>query len=255
MPRLPKAKDWRPSMKRAVLTLVALTLAAGPTLVRTAMPADQEKPPPVARITGGDALVKEKGRFDETWLHPDESLHRYSNVYLWNVAFQYREQSQRQKSLGTESSILRATGRDEFPIADEHRARFEQVVSDAFVKELSRSKKFDVVDEVGPETVVVRDAVMDIVTYVPPKTARVDVYLSAVGEAIVAFEMIDPETGLMQARIGDRRNIQPPKGRHDIFATPANFNAVWPDVDRWARAVAKDLRSDLEKRLKKKKEQ
>ncbi len=237
-------------MKRAVLVSLATTLVASPSYAQAATPAAQERPP-VARITGGDALVKDKGRFKETWLHPDESLKRYSKVYLWNVAFQFRDVGNRQKHLRMEVSAQHSTGREPFPVAQEHREKFKQVVLDAFAKELQRSKKFQTVDEVDPGTLVVRGAVMDIISFVPPPTVRVDVHLAAIGEGTVAFELIDPETGLMQARVGDRRNIQIPKGSPEVFAKPANFNALWPDVDRWARAVASDLRQELEKRLKK----
>ncbi len=86
----------------------------------------------------------------------------------------------------------------------------------------------------------------------PPNAARVDVYLSAVGEGTIVFELIDAQNGLMQARVGERRNIQPPQQHsHDVFSRPANFNTVWVDVEQWARAVASDLRRELEGRLKK----
>lgn len=237
-------------MRRVVLAFVAMTLVAGPSYAPAAELA-AERDRPVERITGGDALVKDKGRFKETWIHPDESLHRFSKVYLWNVAFQFRDVGEEQTGLGSELSVMRSTGRDPFPFAEENREKFKEVVYDAYVNELNRSDKFEMVEEVEPGTLVVRGAVMDIVSYVPPRTVRVDVHVAAIGEGTVAFEMIDPETGLMQARVGDRRNIQPPKHHRDVMQSRANFNALWPDVEQWARKVASDLRKELEKRLKK----
>jgi hypothetical protein len=236
-------------MNRAVLTCVAMTLTAGLLPARAETPAVQGRPP-VARITGGDALVEEKGRFKETWVHPDESLRRYDKVFLWNVAFQFRDVGKR-KTVGTSSSILSTTGDEAYPVPREQKKRFMQVVVDAFGEELKRSDKFQVVDEVGPGTLVVRGAVMDILSWVPPTTARADVYLAEVGEGVVVFELIDPGTGLMQARVGERSNIRPPSHSDSVFSRPATFNTVWPDVDRWARAVASELRLELETRLKK----
>ena len=232
-------------MKKAVLAFVAMTLAANLPQAQAATPAAQEKPP-VARITGGDALVEEKGRFKGTWVHPDADITRYSKLFLWDVVFQFRDVGKK-KSVGTTSSILRSTRIEEYPVAQESREKFKQVVVDAFVKELQHSKKFQVVDEVSRGTLIVRGAVLDIVSRVPPSTARVDVYLATVGEGTIVFELIDPETGLMQARVGDRRNIRPPIHTYDVFSRPANFN-VWVDVEQWARGVASDLRRELEKR-------
>jgi hypothetical protein len=236
-------------MKRAVLMFAAMTLAAGSSLAQAP---GASKKRPVGRITGGNALVKDKGRFKETWVHPDESLNRYDKVYLWNVAFQFRDVGD-VKTSGTEAGVRTATGKEHFPVSEENQESFKHVIIDAYVKELKRSDRFALVDEPEPGTLIVRGAVMDIVSFVPPRTVRVDVHLAAVGEGLVAFELIDPETGLMQARVGDRRSIQLPKHSHETFAKPANFNALWPDVERWARSVASDLRRELEKRLKKKK--
>ncbi len=235
-------------MKRAALTFGALTLAASVPVARAATPAGQ-KERPVERIVGSDALVEEKGRFKATWVHPDESLHRYNKVYLWNVAIQFRNLRKRHKRTQMESWNRRSIPREPYPVTKETRERFAQVVFDAYVEELQRSKKFDTVDEVDPGTLVVRGAVMDIISFVPPQTVRGNTYLAIIGEGSVVFELIDPETGLMQARVGDRRDIQPPNQNYATFRAPANFNALWPDVEQWARAVASDLRQELEDRL------
>jgi hypothetical protein len=231
---------------------VAMTLLASLTLARAATRPDQ-KEPPVARVTGEKALVKEKGRFTETWVHPDADITRDSKLYVWDVVFQFRDVG-KPKSRGTTHSILRSTGREVYPLPPESREKFKRVVVEAFVEELQRSESFQVVAEVGPGTLLVRGAVLDIVCWVPPSTSRVDAYMAAVGEGVVVFELIDAETGLMQARLGGRQYIQPPEQRFNVFSRPINLNTVWPDVDRWARAVASDLRRELEDRQKKREE-
>lgn len=237
-------------MERAALAFVAVTLAGGAPFALSATPAEQK--PPVSRITGGDALKKDKGRFRQTWIHPDESLHHFSKVFLWNVAFKFRDVRDETKRRGTEVSVQRATGRDPFPFAEENREKFRQVVWEAYVKELKRSDKFQFVEEMEPGALVVRGAVMDVVSFVPPEMVRVNIRITAIGEATVAFELIEPETGLMQARIGERRDIELPVHTPNALPRRANFNALWPDIEQWARNVAADLRKELEKRLKKK---
>jgi hypothetical protein len=226
------------------LALLAVLFFAQP-----ATPAGQGRP--VDRITGGDALKKKKGEFKQTWIHPDESLHRFSKVFLWNLAVEFRDVDTQHKGRGTEVTASRSGRGGPFPVTEEDQEKFKQVVWDAYVKELKRSDKFQFVEEMEPGALVVRGAVLDIVSFVPPETVRVDTHISAIGEGTVAFELIAPETGLMQARIGDRRNIQLPRHSQDGFTKRATFNALWPDVEQWARSVASHLRKELEKRLKK----
>ena len=80
---------------------------------------------------------------------------------------------------------------------------------------------------------------------------RSDVYLATVGEATLFIDLIDAETGVIQARVGERRKIQPPgSGRIDEFSMPTNSVTVWSDVGRWARSAASKLRRELEKAQK-----
>jgi hypothetical protein len=229
-------------MNKAVLSLVTTTFVGSLSLVPAAAPAVQEKPP-VAKVTGGDELVKEKGYFRETWVSPDADITKYSKLHLWNAVFQFRDVGEK-KTPRTTSSILRSEG--EFPIAPESREKFREVVVGAFVEELERSKRFEVVDTVGPGTLLLRGAIFDIVSNVPPRLTRGNVYLSAVGEGTFVIELIDAETGEMLARVGERRRIQPPGGV-DAFTKPANAATVWVDVGQWARGVASDFRRELEK--------
>jgi hypothetical protein len=92
---------------------------------------------------------------------------------------------------------------------------------------------------------------LDIVSKVPPEYAGMnEVYLASSGEATLIIDLIDAETGVIQARVAERRAIQPPGGRIDAFSQPSNSVTVWSDVSRWARSSAARLRSELEKAQK-----
>jgi hypothetical protein len=80
----------------------------------------------------------------------------------------------------------------------EDKSRFKQVVGDAFMKEIEKSKRFAIVDTLSAETLFVRGAVLDIVSRVPSEMAgRSDVYLASSGEATLLIDLIDAETGVM----------------------------------------------------------
>lgn len=193
--------------------------------------------------------VKVKGPFKETWVRPDADISQYSKIYPWKAVFQFREEGDK----GAPTTAGKLRGDDgPFAVNEESKQKFEEIVNSAFVKELGRSKIFELVDEVGPDTLLVRAMVVDIVSNVPPSfTGTADIHLSSVGEATFLFELIDSETGEVQATVGERRLIQPPGRMNDVSAAPANSATVYSDIERWANSVARDLRTTLEKAHKK----
>ncbi len=229
-------------MKKTAVALLAIVLLAG-------IPWAQEAPP-ISEVTGEDQLVKEKGQYQETWVHPDADMSQYSKLYLWNSVFQFREGGD--TTTGTE--ITRSRGNQgPFAMHEEDQEKFKQLVNDAMVKALAGSKMFEVVEEVGPDTLLLRGAVLDIISNVPPDVARTttNVHLASVGEATIVFELIDAETGVIQARVAERRVIQRPGRMHQVSAVPSNSATVWNDVKLWAADVAHTLRRALDKAKKK----
>ncbi len=174
------------------------------TLLISGLPFAQEAPP-AKEVMAGDELVQEKGFFAGTWIHPDADITRYSKLYLWDAVFQFREGGE--TSSGTTIGTSRG---DQAPYAvrDESKKKFEQVVSDSFVKALGQSKIFEVVDEVGPNTLIVRAAVLDIVSDVPP--------------TLHSISMDAPLRPDVPERCSDRAEIleQAPESESGGFAVP-----------------------------------
>lgn len=201
-------------------------------------------------VAGNQEQVKIKGSFEETWVHPDFDIAEYSKLYPWKTQFEFRDVDER-KSAMTTMAMLRG-GSGPYYIKEESRQKFEEIVREAFVRELGRSKQFEIVDEVGPDTLLVRALLLDIVSNVPPNyTGTADVHISAVGEATFAFELIDAETGEVMATVGERRRIQPPTRLYDVNSAPVNSATVMNDVKIWAESVGRDLRVALDKAKKK----
>ena len=224
-------------MKNAVFCLLVTLSIAGLSFAQEA--------PPAKEVTGADELVQQKGRFAGTWILPDADITKYNKLYPWQAVFQFREGGE----TGTGTTIGMSRGdQGPYAVTEESKAKFEEVVSDTFFKVLGRSKIFEVVDEVGPETLIVRIAMLDIVSNVPStRPGTNDVYLSAVGEATFMIELIDSETGVIQARAGERRRIQPRGRMNDVSSVPTNSATVWSEVKVWADQLADDFRRALEK--------
>jgi hypothetical protein len=168
---------------------------------------------------------------------------------MWQSLFKFREGGK--TSAGTTMQMMREGSSVAYAVNEESQEKFKQVVGDAVVKELARSKQFTVTDEVGPGTLLVRGAMMDIVSNVPPNLSGGGIHLASVGQATVVFELIDAETGVIQARVAERRNIQPDVRMNTVNAAPVNAATVWADVERWARDEAQALRKQLDKAKKK----
>jgi hypothetical protein len=205
----------------------------------------------VNKVTGEDELVQGKARgFQGVWIRPDADISKYGKLYLWNAIFQFRDVGG--KNINQTTIAMSRGDEGPFVMSPDDQETFKQVVSETVVKELGRSKQFEVVDVVGPGTLIVRSAVIDIVSSVPPNVGRfTDVHLASVGEATFLFELIDAETGVIQARVGDRRTIQPPSRKNTVNPAQANSATVWNDVERWARDQAQTLRKELDKAAKK----
>jgi hypothetical protein len=228
-------------MTTKVLTLPAVVLLAAAVAAQEA--------PAVREVTGADELVAKNGALASTWVRRDADMSRYDRLLLWQPEFQFRAGGE--TSSGTTARMLRG---DEGPYAirAEDREKFEQLVRDTFVAELERSKLLAVVDTVGPGTLIARAGFVDITSFVPPDATRFgDIHLAAVGEATIVVELIDAETGVIQARAAERRLIQPAARMRGVNPAPANAATVWADVERWAREQARDLRKALEKAKKK----
>ena len=202
-------------------------------------------------VTGGDELVKQKSsQFQELWVNPDADITKYAKLFLWKPYYQFRDVSD--QNLNQTSVAMARNSQDHFAVSEEDQERFESLVNDVLIKGLERSKQFEIVDTLGPETLLVRAAVLDIVSNVPPNVGRrANVHLASMGEATFIWELIDAETGVIQARSADRRYIQPPAAMNTVNAAPTNSATAWNYVELWANDQALTLRKMLDKAAKK----
>ena len=90
-------------------------------------------------------------------------------------------------------------------MTEAQRERLLATVREAFLKELGKSTRFTLVDEPGPDVLMIRGTLLDVVSFVPPDTAgRTEVFLSSVGEATLVLEVRDSITHAIFARAVDR---------------------------------------------------
>jgi hypothetical protein len=203
----------------------------------------QEDSAPISTDTSGLEKAK-RARFRETYVDTGVDFSQYDKLYLGDAYFDYRDVGPARRG---RSSALSSSNKSAFGIAQEDRIRFQEVVSEAFLKELGKGKNYTIVEGIDDNTMIMRGAVVDIVSKVPPQFAgRSEVYLATVGEATLVMEFLDPRTGDVLARISERGRIGSPTGRIDQFSTPANRATITRDIRRWANSAAIRLRKELD---------
>jgi hypothetical protein len=203
----------------------------------------QENDAPISTDTAGLEKVK-RAKFRETYVNTGVDFTKYKNLYLGEAYFDYRDVGPPQR---TRSSSLSTSSRNVFGIAQEDRIRFQETVAEVFEKQLGKGKNYTIVDSIDENTMIMRGAVVDIVSHVPPTfSGRSEVYLATVGEATLVLEFLDGRTGEVLAKISERGRIGSPTQRIDQFSMPANRATVTGDVRRWANSAAIRLRKELD---------
>ncbi len=154
-----------------------------------------------AEMTFDGLYPVKNARADQAWARSDVDLTQYSKIMLQSVGVEYRPGGE-----SGHSFAARSRG-GPYEVTEEQKARFEATMREAFVEELAKSKHFTIVSEHGPDVLLVRGALLDVVSWVPPDPvgARSDVYLSRVGEATLVLELRDSITEAILARAVDRR--------------------------------------------------
>ena len=195
-------------------------------------------------------LVEVDGKFQETFVLPGTRFGDFDKVFLWEAQFEYRAVGPARK---TRSTML-STHKREFGISEEDRRRFEEIVGEAFEKEIAKAKQFTIVEnieDIDASTLILRGGLVDIISRVPPETVgRSDVYLSSVGAATFVMEFMDAKSGNVVALVAERRSIDTLNNRSGMAAVPANSASVMGDIRRWSGDLARKLRDRLDKAIK-----
>jgi hypothetical protein len=241
---------------KPIVAFVAGVAAVVATL--TVIGAEEKAAAPEAQgqEQGGDRyseLVEVDGKFQETFVLPGVNFGDFNKVFLWQAQFEYRDVGPAQK---TRSTML-STHKREFGISEEDRQKFESIVSEAFDKEIAKAKQFtmvDSIDEIDSATLILRGALIDIISQVPPQmVGRADVYLSSLGAATFVMEFIDAKSGNVVALVAERRAIETLNARSRMATVPANSASIMGDIRRWSGDLARRLRERLDQAIKEEK--
>jgi hypothetical protein len=200
-------------------------------------------PPPTvdtsaeAEMTFDGLFPVKDSRADQAWARPDVDLTQYSKVMLQSIGIEYRPGGESGRTLSSRSSG------GPYEVTEEQKDRFEALMRETFLDELGKSEHFTIVTEPGPDVLLVRGGLLDVVSYVPPDPVgvRSDVYLSRVGEATIVIELRDSITEAILARAVDRRAAEQMTGAWQASNRVTNATEVRRMARTWARLLRERL--------------
>ena len=200
---------------------------------------------PAAIQQGEDAEVSFDGlhkvdnaQADSAWARPDFDISSYSKIMLVGAGIEYTPETNKGRTTRD-----RSRGGPYF-MDDATRERFEKTVQETFVEEMAKIESFTLVDEAGPDVLIVWGGLLDVTSYVPPDnlSGRSEIFLSTVGAATLVLELRDSETNTILARSVDRRAAERQSGQ----MTNSNRVTNTSEVRRLVRFWAKRLRDGLD---------
>jgi hypothetical protein len=220
---------------------IARTLAAGFAAVVLVLTGCAASTPtidtsPEAEVTFDGLHEIKGGKADQAWAKPGMDLSQYSKIMLQGAGIEYRPGGESGRSLSA-----RNRG-GPYEVTEDQKARLRAVVAEGFLEELSKSERFTIVSEPGPDVLLVKGAILDVVSYVPPEPLGMgNIYISKVGEATLVLELRDSITEAILARAVDRRTAEDITRMNE--SNPITNTA---EVRRLIRAWARLLRERLD---------
>ncbi len=217
-------------MKKIYFTLAVLTIAG----CSSAPPTIQQGPD--AEVSFDGLHVVDNSVFRQAWADPDIDFSRYNKILPGDAFFEYRAVKK------TSTAASRRSSNNEFYIDDAAREKLKNLTSEIFNEELAKSTRFTVTDARGPDVLIIRGGLHDIVSNVPPDIiGRGDIYLSSVGDITLVLEAVDSQSGEVIYRAVERRALERPG-----TALPSSRAITTAEVRRVLRRWATTLRDGLD---------
>lgn len=167
-------------------------------------------------------------RAQKVWIRPGLDLSRYSKIWPQSAGIQFRP-------VEGGSRAQQRRGQSEFPVSNRARERLRSVMSEAFQAQLAMLERYEIVDGPGPDVMMVRGALLDVVSFVPPESVgRSDVFISTVGAMTFVVELRDSESHTVIVRTADRRAAQRPGNTLQQSNPVTNQAEVRRLAQRWA---------------------
>ena len=233
MIRMTDKRSWFGAVAAAASCLLVGSIGAAPKQPQIETGANAEKT--------YDGLVRvKKSVVDAAWVKPDFDLTPYKKLMIVSQGVAFKKLPKVSTFQARQGSVT------EFPVSEENQQMFKEVMKEEFVSELKKLKRYEIVDQPGPDVLMLVGTVIDVSSNVPPDIDSADyagrggVYLTSVGEATLVLELRDSLSHEVLGRAADRRAAESP------FAFEVNKVTGWTQVHLLAQNWASLIRKRLE---------
>jgi len=171
-----------------------------------------------------DGLYRRESRvFEQLWVRKHFDVRNYHSVMFAPSFIQYRPSPE---------STATATA-----VTPRQKQLLQEIVDTAFREELAKSRYFSLANAPGPDVMLVRGDLLDVVSYVPEDAngANDRAVVFAVGEAILVLELHDSITSAIMVRAS---NHVAAKAKPDELAAD---EAVRATAQSWAKLLRENL--------------
>ena len=185
-----------------------------------------------------DGLHKvDNSQADMAWARPDIDLSGYTKIMPVGGGIEYAQADNKGRTTRD-----RNKGGPYF-IDDKARGQFETLVADVFAEELGKLENFTIVDEPGPDVLMVAGGLLNVMSFVPPdpNMTRSVIFVSAVGEATLVLELRDSESGTILARSIDTRAAETIGDTFTRSNSVTNSSEARRLIRFWARRLVEGL--------------
>lgn len=196
--------------------------------------------------TGPDAEVTHDGltRLDRTvldvvWARTDIDLTSYNKIMFEGLGIEFRPVDGPYSGRAGSGQVTRPTSSSSvFQLDDATKALVREEISGAFVEEMANSDVYEVVETPGPEVLLLRVGLLDVISRVPPTPiGRNSIFLDSVGEATLVMELRDSTSNAILVRAVDRRAADRPGSTVMESNTATNRSDVRRLGRRWASII------------------
>jgi len=202
---------------KPLVTLIGAMMIASASIASAAEPAE---------VTPDGLHRVDSSVLKLAWKKPGVDFKRYKKIMLVADGITFKPVTHRSDS--------------GYPISDEQKEKLSKMMLDVFTKELGKLRNYTLVDKPGSDVLVVRGAMLDVVSRIPPeRVGRSATFLRDIGEATLVVELQDSMTGEFLARGADRRAA--------ASAFPRKSSSVSNTAD--LQQVAQQWASELRRRL------
>jgi hypothetical protein len=226
----------RGSLTLAICALAVLAAACG------------SSGPPRIDYEEGDAATTADGlrrvrsyRVGAAFVRPGASLESYRRIKLADVTVSYKRPPRVESDRALEQH---AGSRGNYALSERNMQRLEDEFQKVFEDELRKSEVFEVVDEAGPDVLLVAGHIVDLVVEAPGEgsAGRDRVWVKQSGEMTLVLDVRDSQSNAALARMADRRAVQAGGGNTPYRSDAvSNTSAVRTLFRRWARQLREAL--------------